>query len=242
MTMPFSPHRVLRFGRDRRGVAMLEFALALPVVLTLGLYGAETANLALTNLRVSQIAMNLADNASRVGSLNADNTKQLREIDINDVLTAARLQGEALDLTNRGRITLSSLEQGSPGVQYLHWQRCLGMKRGPDYDSDYDRTHGTIDRDDGTGPNWWNGGVPQPDGMGEPGARVQSPVGSGVMIVEIGYEYRPIVSSGWLPGGAEATKIRYTASFVVRDRRDFTQIYNPQPGAPRYYCDSYTAT
>ncbi len=230
-----------RLRRDRRGVALLEFAFGLPLVLGIGLYATETANLAITNLRVSQIALNLADNASRVGSLNSDNTKQLREIDINDVLAAAEQQGRAMELTKRGRITISSLEQATAGVQNLHWQRCIGLKSGTGYDSNYDRSLGTMDRNDGIGTSVSSNGVLQPTGMGDAGAKVNSPVGSGVMIIEIAYDYKPIVATAWLPGGAKAARIRYTASYVVRDRRDFSQIYNPSPAAPQYFCDLYTA-
>jgi len=226
--------------RDRRGVAMLEFALGLPLLLGVGLYATETANLALTTMRINQIAQNLADNASRVGDMNSDSIKQLREIDINDVLTATRLQGDRFELTTRGRITISSLEQNSDGVQYLHWQRCIGLKSGPDYDSSYDRTHGTMDRDDGIGTGSQNAGVKMPNGMGDQDPKVQSPAGSGVMYIEVNYEYRPVVGTAWLPSGS--ARIHATAAFVVRDRRNFDQIYNPDPAAPRYYCDAYSAT
>ena len=77
---------------DTHGLALMEFALALPLVLGVGLYGVETANLALMNLRLSQVATNLSDNASRVGLNNNLSSQQLREVDINDVLIAARLQ------------------------------------------------------------------------------------------------------------------------------------------------------
>lgn len=233
-------HAIAGTCRDRRGVALLEFALGLPLLLTVGLYAVETANLALTNMRVNQIAQSLADNASRVGDMNDDSIKQLREVDINDVLTAARLQGDRIELTTRGRVTISSLEQNAQGVQYLHWQRCIGLKDGSGYDSDYDRTYGRVDRDDGIGSNAWNGGVYMPHGIGDQNPKVQSPVGSGVMYIEVNYDYRPIVSSAWLPGGS--ARIHATAAFVVRDRRNFDQIYNPEPAAPRHYCDAYSAT
>ena len=35
--------------------------------------------------------------------------------------------------------------------------------------------------------------------------------------------------------------MHYTASFVVRDLRDYAQIYNPSPAATRMTCDKYTA-
>lgn len=237
---PAARHGIATIFRDRGGVALLEFALGLPLVLTVGLYAVETANLALTNMRVNQIAQNLADNASRVGDMNDDSIKQLREVDINDVLAAARMQGDRIDLTTRGRVTISSLEQNAKGIQYLHWQRCIGLKRGAGYDSGYDQTYGTVDHDDGLGLEWWNGGVYMPDGIGDQDPKVKSPVGSGVMYIEVNYDYRPIVSTAWLPGGS--ARIHATAAFVVRDRRNFDQIYNPEPAAPRYYCDAYSAT
>ena len=61
------PHPVMRrLRRDERGVALIEFAISLPVLLILCMFGLEAANLALTHLRISQIAMLVADNASRV--------------------------------------------------------------------------------------------------------------------------------------------------------------------------------
>jgi Flp pilus assembly protein TadG len=117
---------------DRSGLALLEFAFTAPLVVALGLYGTEVANLALANLRVSQIALNLADNASRVGVQSSLVTQQLREVDINDIFAAVQTQGKAWDLTTRGRITLSSLEADSAGKQVIHWQRCIGTCPVPD--------------------------------------------------------------------------------------------------------------
>ena len=56
-----------RFCDSRSGVAMTEFALALPLLLTAGLWGTETAYLSMVHMRVSQLAMHVADNGSRVG-------------------------------------------------------------------------------------------------------------------------------------------------------------------------------
>ncbi len=224
-----------RLRRDESGVALLEFAFALPLVLAVGLYGIETANLALANMRVSQIALNLADNASRVGSMQSNNTSQLREIDMNDVLTAARLQGAPWDLTTRGRIIVSSLEEKS-GKQVIHWQRCLGTRNTADYKSHYGETTTTAGTDTTSG----NAGTTVTGGMGPAGGKVTAPPNSGVMFVEINYLYRPVVSAAWLPGGS--ARIHYIASFVVRDKRVFDQIYNPSPAATRYTCNRYTAT
>lgn len=222
---------VRRLRRDQSGLALLEFAFGMPIVLGLGLYGVETANLALLNMKISQITINLADNASRVGS-SSSTTQQLREVDMNDVLQAARYQGASINLTTNGRIIVSSLENQS-GTQYIHWQRCLGLKSGTGYDSSYGTTTTTA----GTDTTPANAGTLAPNGMGDPGAMVTAPSGSGVMFVEINYAYRPLTGTWLMPAG----RIHYVASFIVRDVRDFAQIYNPSPTSTRSTCNLYTS-
>ena len=234
--------KLLRFTHRLRGetsgVAFLEFGFSLPIVLGIGLYGIEISNLALANMRISQIALNLADNASRVGSMQSNNTSQLREIDMNDVLTAARLQGAPWDLTTRGRIIVSSLEEKS-GQQIIHWQRCLGEKGKVAADADYRSSYGNTKVTDGTDTSAGNAGTVTTDGMGDNGAKVTAPPSSGVMFVEINYNYKPVFTGTWLPNASG--KIHYIASFIVRDKRVFDQIYNPSPSATLYTCDKYTA-
>jgi Flp pilus assembly protein TadG len=41
------------FGRNTHGVALLEFAFGAPILLTVGLYGIELSNLALSSLRIT---------------------------------------------------------------------------------------------------------------------------------------------------------------------------------------------
>lgn len=222
-----------RLARDKSGLALLEFAFSMPIVLMIGLYGIETANLALINLKVSQIALNLADNASRVGLLNNVNIEQLREVDMNDVLYATRNQGDSIDLTTNGRVIVSSLEKNAAGVQRIHWQRCIGLKNGTGYDSSYGTTTTTA----GTDTQTSNAGTLAASGMGDAGAEVNAPTSGGVMFVEINYLYQPVVGN-WLFG---SSRIHYIASYVVRDNRDFTQIYNPSPAATRSTCNLYAA-
>lgn len=231
-----------RLRRDRRGVAMLEFALSLPIVLAIGVYGVELCNLALLNMRVSQIALNLADNASRVGNYDSSlASQQLREVDINDIMQGVRKQGESINLATQGRITLSSLENiqqtyDTAPVQRIHWQRCLGMKSGTDYDSKYS-TSTTA----GTTATSANKGTDAATGMGDDAASmVTAPPGSAVMYVEVNYLTKPLFGT-WL---TSATRIHYIASFIVRDRRDFKQLYNPAPAVASgamMTCNKYTA-
>lgn len=208
-----------RLFRDESGLALIEFAYVMPVVTALGMLGIEVAHYAHTNLKVSQIALALADNASRVGETNPLSLKQLRESDINDVFQGARLQSDNLDLLQNGRITLSSLERNNAGGQWIHWQRCIGMKP-------YDSSYGTAG-DGMTGTAF--------PGMGPANARVQAPPSSAVMFVEVNYDYEPIMA-GWLIG---PKRIHATASFIVRDQRDLTQVYNPAPQAVIADCNTY---
>ena len=104
----------------RSGVAFLEFAFALPVVLALGLLGLETANYAMANLRVSQIAMLTADNAARVRD-------SIDEGDIVELFTGAKMSGNNISFAQNGRIILTDLEQTTTGgKQWVRWQRCDG--------------------------------------------------------------------------------------------------------------------
>lgn len=227
-----------RLGRDTSGLALLEFALSLPLILGAGMYALEAANLALANLRVNQIALNLADNASRVGLTSSLSVQQIREWDMNDVIQAARVQGAGIKLTTNGRIIISSLENVQQSydlvpVQRIHWQRCVGMMSGTGYDSSYGTTSTTA----GTDATVGNQGTLAPLGIGNPTALVNAPVGAGVMFIELNFKYTPLVTAYFVG----TPRIHYVASFVVRsDKRDYSQIFNPAPTVTPSTCDKYT--
>jgi Flp pilus assembly protein TadG len=237
MRMTFSrPSPTACFSDDRRGNVLIEFAFTAPIVLALGLYGIELGNQALVNMRISQIALNLADNASRSGQILSSNVEQLREGDINDVLRAAKLQGASFNLTTNGRITISSLENVRQDydlvpLQRIHWQRCIGAKTGVDYVSHYGSTTTAA----GSTNDASNAGELKPLGMGKAGALVNAPIGTGVIFVEINYLYQP--TTPWL---TQPHVINYTASMIVRNNRDFRQIYNPVNSATAATCNKFT--
>lgn len=235
-----------RLRRDGSGLAMLEFAFTLPLLLMAGLYGVETANLALVNLRISQIALNLADDASRVG-VTPLSTEQLREVDVNDVLQAARYQGTSINLTTRGRVIVSSLENiqqsyDAAPVQRIHWQRCIGLRGSTAADSAYNSSYGSATplTTAGTDSTPANAGLTQTTGMGDVGSKVSAPAGTGVIFIEINYNYQPLlpVFASYIVG--TASRIHYVASFIVRDNRDFSHVYNPLPASTLSTCDKYT--
>lgn len=209
--------------KNRSGAALTEFALAAPLLLTAGLWGVETANTAMAQMRVSQAAVLVADNASRVGETSLLGEVKLYESDINDVFYGVHLQtGNGLDLYENGRVILSSLEvvPGTEDQQYIHWQRCMGALQ---------RTSSYGDAGDGL-----SGGIP---GMGPSGEEIIAFKDEAVMFVEVVYTYQPLVSDMF----AQTEEISATAAFNVRDNRDLDRIYqrdeyDPDPVAA---CDVY---
>jgi hypothetical protein len=206
--------RLLQLHRETRAVAMLEFALVLPVTLTLVLTGAEITNYITTRMRVSQIALQLADNAARMGEGSQLSAKTISEADINDLLTGAGLQSGELSLYTNGRVIISDLEPTSTpntaATYKIGWQRCRGAK------TTHGSTYGTYGVTSGT-----NKGVGM-TGMGPTGRQAIAPDGGATMFVEVYYEYQPLIKTSLAP----TTTLVEVASMVVRDQRDLTQIYN----------------
>lgn len=210
--------------RSTGGVALIEFAYATPLIMAMGLYGLELSSFALAHLRASQIASNLADTTSRIGEDIPLADKRIRESDINDALQAVRLQSGNLDLPNRGRIILSSLERNAAGGQWVHWQRCLGRKN-------VISSFG-VAGNGATGTSF--------TGMGDAGKQIQAPPNSAVMFVEVVVDYKPVVHDRLL--GAQI--IRAKAAFLVRDRRNLADPNNPSnptPTATAASCATFAA-
>ena len=214
-----------RIGGNDRGVALLEFALTLPVLLVMCLTGAELTNYITTKMRVSQIALHLADNAARIGAGSQLSVKTITESDINDLFIGANLQSGELGLFTNGRIILSSLEPiATPNTTSRYkiaWQRCKGAKVRTS-------TYGTAGQTNLTG-------------MGPAGRQTIAPEGGVAMFVEVYYEYQPLVKSSLAPS-SNMTEI---ASMMVRDRRDTTggttgvyQVTGVTPSS----CSPYSST
>jgi hypothetical protein len=211
-----------RLAASTSGLAMTEFALSLPLLFTAGLWGIETANQAIVQMEISQLAIHIADNAARVGDTSTLEDRRIYESDINDVFLGANIQGGSrIDLFENGRVILSSLEvvPDSEDQQYIHWQRCKGRKA-------HASTYGQ--EGDGLGSNI--------AGMGPPGEEVFAFKGEAVMFVEISYEYQPLIG-GMFPYLETLTA---TAAFNVRDSRDLAAIHQRNPLAPDAVADCGT--
>lgn len=212
-----------RLLRHRSGVALTEFALSAPLLMGVGLWGVETANQAIVQMRINQIAVLIADNASRVGENSLLGKAQIYESDINDVLYGAHIQGgDAFDFYQHGRVILSSLEvvPDTEDQQYIHWQRCMGeLHQLSTYGHAGDGLDGTL------------------AGMGPAGQEIVAFDEEAVMFVEVAYVYQPLISSAFTTAG----ELKATAAFNVRENRDLTQIYQRDPSAPDPVagCDTY---
>jgi Flp pilus assembly protein TadG len=189
-----------RLHRSTSGVAAVEFALAAPIILTIFLSGAELTNYAIARMRVSQIALHVVDNASRIGTDTDLSIKQISEKQINDLFIGANLQAGTLGLQSRGKVILYSLEAMSsdPTKFYVHWQRCYGNKV---YAASQSQ------------------GASNLTYIGPVGRQVSSvPTSAAVMYVEVAYNYKPLISSRLVP----STVLTDTAAMIVRDTRDIT--------------------
>ncbi|WP_421852309.1 TadE/TadG family type IV pilus assembly protein [Novosphingobium sp.] len=205
-----------RLARSTSAVSAVELGLAMPFLMGLSLTGIEVVNLALIHVRLNQLAITVADNASRAKQTQVNGAPQFREYDMNQVFRAAALQGEDLQIPTRGRVIVSSLQVNSQGGQWIAWQRCWGLNS---WTSRY-------------GPQGTGATGTSFAGMGYTTTKMTADAGTAIMFVEIAYNYKPFFLGSILPSKV----IRKEAALYVRDDRDLTQIYNPSPAQPVASC------
>lgn len=194
--------RQLAAARD--GNSLLEFALALPLLTMMGMYGIELAYMATVNMKVSQMANSVADNASRLGQTdNSAVTPTVTNADIDSVMTGALEEGRGINFAENGRVILSSLERSGTGRQYIHWQRCrgsLGKK--------------SVYGEEGAGLTG-----PTLNGMGRNGQQVTANTNSAVMFAEVYYNYHGLFGKLFVG----EPQFRQEAAFIIRDNRDLAK-------------------
>lgn len=218
-----------RLKNESSGLAAVEFAVSLPFFLGLSIGGFEIANYSLVHMRLNQLTINTADSAARMGEGNPLQAKRITELMINDVFAGTIREGESVllggehpfvdpssgevILRGNARIILSSVEEvadfDEDDPKYrIRWQRCVG--KGDQYTSSYGDPD-TADEEDAIGPA---------------GRQVIPPTDGAIMFVELQYFFRPTILNGFTR--LTDRTIRQTAAMVVRDDRDFSQIYNPE--------------
>lgn len=217
-----------RLKLDQSGLAVTEFAFSLPIFLGIGMFGSESAFLFAANTAVSQAALTLADNASRLGQNGTGTgTPTITDADVKQALDGLRLQTNKIGLLENGRVILSSLEVGnnSAGVprQFIRWRRCLGLR---------------MDVSDYGGPSTPNTAPASFQGLGPSTARVQAVANTAVMFVEIEYRYQPLFGEAFL---AE-TILRQEAAFNIRDDRNLGAGLVNNIGTAATTCNKFTVS
>jgi hypothetical protein len=206
------PHLLRRLRDDTRGLALLEFAFFVPIFLTMCLAGTELTNYIITRMRISQIALHIADNAARMGDGPQMAAKTITETDISDIFIGGQLQSGGLKLKENGRVILSDLEPvanpNTTNKYKIGWQRCKGTE------TTHASGYGIAGQASGTNM----------DGMGDAGRKVIAPDNGGTMFVEVYYKYSPLIKMSLAP----SSTMTETASMMIRDRRDMTQVYNTE--------------
>jgi len=219
---PFDRTRALlqRLAKARKGAAYLEFAYVFPACMVMGVGGIEATNYTMSHMRISQVALAMADNASRIGQDSGLSLTQFSEGDVLDTFVGGVTQAGSRNITTKGRVILSSLELNGAGNPYIHWQRCMGNLKTNNVlvKSQYGK-EGDVLGDATTG------------GIGPTGSKIVPPAAGAIMFVEIFYEYEPMITTAFFG----RPRINYTASFIVRDKRDLTKIY-PTTGVTAQTC------
>lgn len=101
-----------RFCRDRDGVALVEFAMALPVMLIAYLGMVEVVQLVMINRKVTQLTSALSDLTARVQSVSPQ--------DVESIFNAAQVILMPYDEL-KAKMVIASLVIGSDGIARVCW-------------------------------------------------------------------------------------------------------------------------
>jgi hypothetical protein len=102
---------------DSANVAV-EFALALPVLLTMFLASAELGRFVLLHQKVDRVAVTISDLVSRAETIS--------ESELDDIFSAAGQVAEPFDLGNLGLVVVSSVINVDGNGETVAWQRSGG--------------------------------------------------------------------------------------------------------------------
>lgn len=101
-----------RFGRDRKGVALVEFAMLLPVMLLAYIGMVEVVQLVMINRKVTQLTSALSDLTARVQSVSTT--------DLDNIFNAA--QTILMPHDNRqAKMVIASIVTDASGVPKVCW-------------------------------------------------------------------------------------------------------------------------
>ncbi|MBB3692902.1 TadE/TadG family type IV pilus assembly protein [Sphingomonas sp. BK580] len=193
-----------RVARERRGIAMLELALVMPLFLGFVLTGLEFANWVMANNRAQRLASMTADLVAQsgVGSVGAS------EKQIYDLFSAIDITAQPFDLRNHGRVIISSVKGTDDDVDGVIERRFLWQR----FDGNYVAATPLL-------------GCAQTSALANLPASRALPLDEILFHVQVTYDYQPLISRrpfGWLNLGTAITR---TATYRARS----TQFQTPSP-------------
>jgi Flp pilus assembly protein TadG len=118
MKMPLPlPRWVSRFASDARGVSAVEFALLLPLMLTMYLGGSEVASAIAASRKVTLVSRTIADLASQSSKITAAN--------MTNILNASAAVISPYKSSNL-KVTVSQVKIDANGAATIEWSETLG--------------------------------------------------------------------------------------------------------------------
>jgi Flp pilus assembly protein TadG len=114
MNTQFSPRWLSRFARDKRGVSAVEFALVLPLMLTLYFGGNEVSQGIAASRKVTLVSRTVGDLVSQASSLTVTQ--------LNDILNASATVISPFPSSNL-RVTVSQIKIDAKKKQTIEWEQ-----------------------------------------------------------------------------------------------------------------------
>lgn len=102
-------------NHSQRGIAAVEFAIILPVLVTLCLLTVETARFLLLNMKLSHAATSMADLATR--------EKELTVATLDSLFSSVRYITDPFIFTNDGVVIVSGVSEDNAKAVTVSWQR-----------------------------------------------------------------------------------------------------------------------
>lgn len=181
-----------RIARATKGVALIEFGFALPVVLVFVVGGMELTNYVIVQMQINRIAAMTADNASRLRT-------PMSESYMNQLFTGVDKAGANINFKAHGRVIVSSVQNNAAGNgQWIRWQRCFGTLN-------IASKYGVQDKGKS------DTSLPNINGL-------TAQAGSALIYAEVYYDYQPIISNSYFG----SSRITHETAFIVRQRTDFS--------------------
>lgn len=183
--------------RNESGVSIVETALWLPLVTTVGLGGLEYTNFVLANQKLERISTVTADTLAR-------NTLAPSERSFIDTFKAVEKLDAPFDVVGAGRTILTGVigvNKNGTVVNKVVWQRCGGQLTSIASQIGGEWTQ-TTDYGEGPDVNLPNGVVLQQNQM--------------VVVSEVGYKYAPLINVSHLKLQPADGVIRQRSMFVTR--------------------------